>query len=118
MVVDATGVGRPVIDQMRAGGLDPVAVTITSGKATKQERGGWKLPKIELLRPLVTAVEGGRLKISAGLPYAEALMLELRAFERRVTRHANEQFEGRGEHDDLVIAAALVCWRGGVRIPL
>jgi hypothetical protein len=45
-------------------------------------------------------------------------MYELRAFERRVTRHAQEQFEGRGEHDDLVIAAALCCWRGGMLISL
>ena len=36
------------------------------------------------------------------------------AFERRVTQHANEQFEGRGEHDDLVIACALVCWRAAI----
>ncbi len=32
LLVDATGVGRPVIDQMRETGLEPVPVTITGGR--------------------------------------------------------------------------------------
>ena len=32
LVVDATGVGRLIVDQLRAAGLDPIAVTITADK--------------------------------------------------------------------------------------
>ncbi len=38
LVVDATGVGRPVVDQLRAAGLDPIAVTITAGQEAKGKR--------------------------------------------------------------------------------
>ena len=102
LVVDATGVGRPVIDMMRDKGLAPIPVTITAGRGIRQVGRKWLVPKPILLLPLITAVETGRFKIAAGLPFADVLTAELRAFQRRVTRHANEQFEGRGEHDDLV----------------
>jgi hypothetical protein len=112
LVVDATGVGRAVLDQMRDAGLEPVAVTITSGKKARRDgSGGWRVPKVELLRPLVSAVEAGRLKVAAGLPDAEALARELGAFERAFTAAGHATFDGVGEHDDLVIAAALACWR-------
>ena len=111
LVVDATGVGRAVLDQMRDAGLEPVAVTITSGKKARRDAAGmWRVPKRELLRPLVVAVESGRLKIAAGLPYADALTSELKAFRRAFTTAGNEVMGGVGEHDDLVIGVALVCW--------
>ncbi len=87
-----------------------VPASVASNLASDCRR-PWRVPKPVLQRPLIVAVETGRLKVAAGLPFADALTLELRAFERTVTRHANEQFEGRGQHDDLVIACALVCWR-------
>ncbi len=37
LVVDATGVGRAVLDQMREAGLAPVAVTITGGRFTSYD---------------------------------------------------------------------------------
>lgn len=113
LVVDATGVGRAVLDQMRQAGLEPVAVTITSGKKARRDgAGGWRVPKVKLLRPLVSAVEGGRLKVAAGLPDAEALVRELGAFQRAFTEAGHATFDGVGEHDDLVSAVALGCWWG------
>ncbi len=32
LVVDATGVGRPVVDQLRASFMDPIAININAGK--------------------------------------------------------------------------------------
>ncbi len=43
------------------------------------------VPKRELVRGLVTAFENGRLKIAKGLPLADALLGELRAFQVRFT---------------------------------
>ena len=111
LIVDATGIGRPVIDQMRATGLDPVAVTITSGRFMSFDGNMWRVPKKALLRPLVAASEAGRLKVAKGLRETEAFQRELQAFQRRITARGYSAFGGVGEHDDLVIAVALICWR-------
>ncbi len=111
LVVDATGVGRPVIDQMRETGLEPVPVTITGGRFMSFDGDLWRVPKKALLRPLVAATEAGRLRVAKGLREAEAFQRELQAFQWRITARGYSAFGGVGEHDDLVIAAALICWR-------
>ena len=111
LVVDATGIGRPVIDQMRRAGLEPIPVTITGGRFTSFDMTMWRVPKQALLRPLVAATEAGRLKVAKGLSEAETFQRELQAFQRRITARGYSAFGGVGEHDDLVIAAALICWR-------
>jgi hypothetical protein len=108
LVVDATGVGRAVLDHMAE--LGPVAVTITGGCFTSYDGTMWRVSKKALLRPLVAATESGRLKVAKGLREAEAFQHELLAFQRRITETRHSAFEGMGERDDLVIAAALVCW--------
>ncbi len=110
LVVDATGVGRAVLDQMREAGLEPVPVTITGGRHISYDMTMWRVSKQALLRPLVAAMDAGRLKVAKGLREAEAFQRELLAFQRRITERGNNAFEGAGEHDDLVIAAALACW--------
>jgi hypothetical protein len=108
LVVDATGVGRAVLDHMAD--LKPVAVTITGGRLTSYDGAMCRVPKMALLRPLVAAVETGRLKVAKGLRESEAFQRELAAFQRRITQHGNTALGGVGSHDDLVVAAALVCW--------
>ncbi len=110
LVVDATGLGRPVIDQMRETGLEPIPVTITGGRFMSFDGDMWRVPKKALLRPLVAASEAGRLKVAKGLREAEAFQRELQTFQRRITLTGHSAFEGVGQHDDLVIAVALVCW--------
>src|ERR1700730_2528642 len=39
LVVDATGVGLAVYDELSSGGLNPVGVTITSGRAVSRSNG-------------------------------------------------------------------------------
>ncbi len=111
LTVDATGVGRPVIDQMRETGLEPIPVTITGGRFMSFDGDMWRVPKKALLRPLVAATEAGRLRVAKGLREAEAFQRELQAFQRRITARGYSAFGGVGEHDDLVIAVALICWR-------
>ena len=110
LVVDATGVGVPVVDQLRQSGVEPIAVTITSGRHARLVNGVWRVPKALLVHSLVTAFENGRLKVADGLPGAEALVRELRAFKVKITKHRRTTFEGAGEHDDLVVATALAVW--------
>ncbi len=63
----------------------------------------------------LVAVEGGSFKVARRLPLAATLKRELRAFKRRITPRRNDTFNGAGVHDDLLIAAALVCWQAGRR---
>jgi hypothetical protein len=105
LVVDATGVGRPVVDLLRSVGMgvNISAVTITGGDAARGRGEEWHVPRQDLLGHLQVLLEKGELKIARKLKEAEALVRELEAM--RVTG------EGR-EHDDLVLAVALACWRG------
>lgn len=115
LVVDQTGVGRPVVELfLRQPGLPPVVpITITAGQqVTMTEDRSLHVPKKELVRCLQRVLERRRLKIARGLPDALALTQELLNFRVTITASANETFGAgrRGEHDDLVLALALACW--------
>jgi len=118
LVVDHSGVGRPVVDMLRQAVPCPVVpVTITSGRAvTRSREGGFRVPKSQLVDAVRVLLRGHRLQVAAGLPEAEALLRELRNFRVRITAAANETYGARsGAHDDLVLAAALACWWGQLR---
>ena len=70
---------------------------------------------MKLVRALVVALESGRLKIARRIPLAGALMRELAAFRVKVSQRGHDTYEGRGEHDDLVIATALAVWAIGCK---
>ena len=93
LVVDATGVGRAVLDQMRESRLEPIPVTITAGRFISFDGDHWRVPKKALLRPLVAAMDVGRLKVAKGLREAEALQRELQAFQRQITESGIATFE-------------------------
>ena len=105
--IDGTGVGRAVVDSLEASGLVPVVVSITSGKKVRREGNRLWVPKAELIRPLVTGLEAGMVKIAAGLEHGPALLKELQAFQVTLGERGHVGFEGKGEHDDMVIAVAL-----------
>ena len=110
LVIDATGIGRATVDALEATGLKPVAVTITGGRETHFEDGMWRVPKCELIRPLAVALEGGRLRIAKEIADAPTLLRELRVFSVSISERGHARFEGKREHDDLVIAVALAVW--------
>lgn len=49
LVVDATGVGRPVVDMLEQRGLDCTPVTITGGDHVARDGHGWRVPKRDLV---------------------------------------------------------------------
>jgi len=107
LVVDGTGVGRAVVDAMEESGLSPVVVTITSGKRIRREGKRIWMPKALLIGPLITGLEFGDVQIASSLPDAGALVRELKAFKVTRGEGGHLSYEGKGEHDDLVIAVAL-----------
>lgn len=116
LAVDSTGVGRAVVDQLRAAGLSFEAVTITGGdKETEEAPGNWRVPKRDLIaRPQVLLQRGiRRLKIAPTLPEAQTLVDELLNFRVKIdpaTAHDSYSHWREGEHDDLVLALCLSLW--------
>jgi hypothetical protein len=116
LVVDQTGVGRAVVDMIRAAG--PKArirpITITAGQAVVPDGAGWHVPKKELVSVLQVLLQSRRLQVARRLPMASVLVKELESFRVKITTSANETFEAWRErdHDDLVLAVALAAWAG------
>jgi hypothetical protein len=111
IAVDATGVGRAVVDLLRECGLEAFAVTVTSGRHVRRSGSSISLPRATFLQPLVAAVETGRLRV-APCPYAAALLDELAALRQQGTGAI--QGRGAGHHADLCIAVALALWVQGL----
>lgn len=110
VLVDYTGVGRPVFDMFagRHALRRAQGVVITGGRDTTRHGSGWSVPKGELVSKLQALLHSGQLRIAASLPDAAVLMRELQDFRVRFTESGNATFNAReGAHDDLVLALAL-----------
>ncbi len=116
LVIDRTGVGRPVTDLFEGEGVRPYAITITGGdEVLKDGAHHTKVPKRELVSTLVAVFQTERLKIAAGLTEGPVLANELTNFKVRVNlATGNDSYEAWREsvHDDLVLAVALAVWHG------
>jgi hypothetical protein len=125
LVVDQTGVGRPVVNLFEDALRNRVtcrmcAVTITAGHAaTPNHAGGVCVPKKQLVGALQVLLQTRRLHVARELPDAAVLVKEMEAFRVKLTAAANETFEAWRErdHDDLVLAVALAAWVGEKGIP-
>ena len=114
LVVDATGVGRPVLDMMRKAGLKPIGVTVTGGDKATQDGDMWRVPKRELVSVLQVLLQTERLIVSRALPLSGVFVDELLRFKVKIdaiTAHDSYGAWREGEHDDLVFAASIACWR-------
>lgn len=115
LVVDATGVGAPVVDLLREADLECelVPVTITGGDRARAQSGWNYVPKAELVTNLQVMLEKGRLKIARDMKETGNLVKELCAM-RSMPKESRGRVRfgagGVGEHDDLVMAVALACW--------
>jgi hypothetical protein len=80
LVVDYTGVGRPVLDMLRKGkvGTSVTPLFVTSGKNSSDDgRGGWLVPRQELAATLQVLLQSRRLRVAPALPEAAMLAKEL-----------------------------------------
>lgn len=119
LVIDATGVGRAVVDMFLnelRGGLDVHPLTITSGNDARRDVWspgviGFWVPKTELVSTVQAALGTERLKIARGLKEGDTLKRELLDFKIKLTASANETFNAReGAHDDLLLAVGMGIW--------
>ncbi len=113
LLVDKTGVGAPIVDALAQAGMRPIAISIHGGSAVSRDRGGYRVPKRDLVSATQVLLQGGRLKISGSLKEAETLRKELLNFRVKIdpkTAHDSYEHWREGDHDDLVLATAMACW--------
>jgi hypothetical protein len=122
LIVDATGVGPPVVDLLLAAGLGKqlVACTITAGNQVSMPAPGEvHAPKRDLVSALSVLLQTQRLKIAPALPEAATLTRELESFQVRISAAGRDTYGAwrEGAHDDLVLAVALAVWAGEKGLP-
>jgi hypothetical protein len=95
VVMDSTGAGDPVLEQMQRAGVNVEGITFTNSS------------KQNLIENLSVMLE----KEEITYPKIEVLINELMSFEYDMTRAGNIRYQApQGMHDDCVIALSLACW--------
>jgi hypothetical protein len=118
LVIDITGVGKPVFEMFTYAGISPIGVLITAGTTDTRDGSICGVPKLTLVSRLQALLHEGRLKIQKQLPEADTLVRELQDFRVEFTATGHLTFNARsGKHDDLVLGLAIAVWRaygGGI----
>jgi len=121
LVVDETGVGRAVCDDLRLANPRSrcfMPITITSGQdATAQPDGSWHVAKRLLVGRTQIALQNRRLRVGRNLPMAAELVREMLSFRAKITPAGNVVYGApdtsdwrTGVHDDMTLAVALAVW--------
>jgi hypothetical protein len=141
LLVDATGVGRPVVDSFRARGVHPISILIHGGERVTQEVAVpgdiiLRVPKRDLVGAVQTLLQNQRLRIAERMALSDVLRKELLNFRVKVdpkTAHDTYSHWREADHDNLVLAVACAAWyrefanlelermnreQGGYRIPV
>ena len=112
VLVDATGVGKPVVDLIREKGVRCTAVSLTGGEKATVRGDELSLAKELLVSRLQVLLQQRRIHLPSKMAEAQALTEELLNYEIKVTSNANLQMGvfKTGAHDDLATALGLACW--------
>ena len=114
LVIDGTGIGKPIADMFKYRGIVPWCVTATAAieQSINHAKRTASVPKLMLISRIQALLFEGRLKVHADIPEAGAFLEELRDFRVEYTANGNMTFNARsGRHDDMVSAAAVAAWR-------
>jgi len=113
LVMDATGVGQPVVEMFRAEGLAPVQILFTSGDNwTKKGARAYGVPKKDLATTVQGLLQAGRIEIVEALDLAPQLVQEMKRFRVKYTAAGNARFEHAQESDtdDVLLSLACALW--------
>ena len=113
LVVDATGVGAPVVDLLKRAGLRCMIcpVMITGGDTESGDGTVWRVPKRVLMVGLQVAFQKRWLAVADCGEATGLFVKELLATRVRVSASGHDRWGAATGHDDLVMAAALAWWR-------
>jgi hypothetical protein len=114
LVVDATGVGKPVVDMLERAKLNPIAITIHGGDTVTREWRNYRVPKRDLIGTVQVLLQTDRLKFAGNLPAVPQLVQELTAYRVKIDPlTAHDSYNAReGAHDDLILAVAIGTYYG------
>jgi hypothetical protein len=84
LIVDYTGVGRPLVDMLKQANLWPVAVSIHGGDRVSQDGMDYRVPKRDLVGVVAVLLQQQRLQIAENLPQTPILTQELLNFKVRI----------------------------------
>lgn len=113
LLIDRTGVGRPVFDLFVSQGLSPIGITISGGRTVTTQPGGFVVPKRDLIFSLISLFQSQQLRLPKASPEAHTLAQELLNFKMKInTNTAHDSYEAWREkdHDDLILSISLGCW--------
>jgi Terminase RNaseH-like domain len=114
IAIDATGVGLPVVELIKANPRlwQVYAITITGATAVGGSGYTRTVPKRDLITTAAVLFQQQRIRIAAGLPDTPALIHELLNFRVKTSDSGHKTYEAAGsrEHDDLVLALSLALW--------
>jgi hypothetical protein len=110
LVADATGVGAPVVELLRAAKLPCrlIPAQITGGLDESSDGVYYRVPKRDLVTGLQVLLDRWPFEIQANTPGVDALVRELAAF--KASPSANGAMRFGGTKDDLTMALALAWW--------
>ena len=116
LIVDKTGVGVAVTELLKERRLNHVAVTITGlgQKVNRHSTKEYSVPKQDLVSALEVPFHKGTLKVAEGLegwPKLREELLNFRRKQNKTSAHISYEHWRESDHDDLVLAAALACWK-------
>ena len=125
LIVDGTGVGRPVVDLFTEAdfGCSVIPVSIHGGNVVGRDGIWLSVPKRDLVGTIRVLLETQRLRIAEADPLAAALTGELTNFRVTISKGGHDSYgagpgiggddwRDGGKHDDLVLALALATWYG------
>lgn len=124
LVVDAGGVGRPVLEMLQRKldllSVDVIGVTITGGfDVVRSAMNDYRVPKRDIAGAIQSALGGRRLRVASGLEDAAQLEHELRQMSLKITKTGHDQYEALSErdHDDIVMAMGIALWFADTELP-
>jgi hypothetical protein len=114
LVLDFTGVGRPVADMFHDAKMPcPVSLILIHGGNTVVRAGlQYHVPKRDLVSVTQVLLQSGRLHIAEALPESATLTKEMQNFKMKISAGGHDSYESWREniHDDLVLSLAIALW--------
>jgi hypothetical protein len=117
VILDATGVGAPIVDLLKRAGMRArvVPVTITPGDRENSNGSAFRVPKRDLIAGLQVLFEDPKFEMPRTLAYAKPLIDELARMKATFSPAGHDRYNG--DKDDLVLALSLAWWWTRKRTP-
>ena len=113
LVIDVTGVGRPIFDLFAKGSMAPIAVLIHGGNNVTSQGRQYNVPKRMLVFTGKAVLQTGRLRVPSTLKLKDTLIRELQNMRVKIdpaTAHDSYVSWREREHDDLVLSLCIALW--------